>query len=232
MLLSSRSLARRLRPSIAIATNPLNYNGARFIGQNDVTSARFLSSSTDSSSTDIASGRLQFKNVPVNPSILNYIQYVGVGIPKKSNKRPRRRQPGEVLSEEDEEEHFRKQIPYQKSSTARPPPPFVAPSTSNDKTEKGQIIQRHPVKLIGTSGSEADEYPFPRPFKGVPEVVRRIMSTHTILWSSVYRQERGSQVCAFRSSYFVVFLSIGNCGSIQCWKVDITKCSIIWQPSS
>jgi hypothetical protein len=232
MLLSSRSLARRLRPSIAIATNPLNYNDARFIVPSDVRTARFLSSDT-SSSTDIASGRLQFKNVPVNPSILSYIQYVGVGIPKKSKKRPRRREPGEVLSERDEEDHFRQQIPYQKPSIARPPPPFVAPSSSNDKTEKGQIIHRYPVKVIGSSGSDEDEFPFPRPFKGVPEVVRRILSTHTILWSSVYRQGRSSRVCALRFSliYFVAFIFIGNCGAIQCWKVDITKCSIIWQPS-
>jgi hypothetical protein len=193
MLLSSRSLglARRLRPSISIATNPLKFNGDRFVVASDVTSVRFLSSAT-SSSTDITSGRLQFKNVPVNPSILSYIQYVGVGIPKKSKRRPRRRQPGEVLSEKDEEDHFRQQIPYQKPSIARrPPPPFVAPSSSKDTTETGQIIQRFPVKMIGSSGSAEEE--FPRPFKGLPEVVRRILSTHTILRSSVDRG--GSRLC-------------------------------------
>jgi hypothetical protein len=195
MLLSSRSLARRLRPSIAIATNPLNYNGARLIVASDVTSVRFLSSST-SSSTDIASGRSQFKNVPVNPSILSYIQYVGVGIPKKSKRKPQRRKPGEVLSEKDEEDHFRQQIPHQKPKTVRPPPPFAAPSSSNDTNEKGQVIQRHPVKVIGSSGSAEEE--LPRPFKGHPEVVRRSMSTRTVLWISVYRG--GSRLCAFRSS--------------------------------
>jgi hypothetical protein len=228
MLLSSRSLARRLRPSIAISTNPFSYNGARFIVVNDVTSLRFLSSST-SSSTDIASGRSQFKNVPVNPSILSYIQYVGVGIPKKSKKRPRRRESGEVLSEKDEEDHFRQQSPHQKPLTARrPPPPFVAPSSSNDTTEAGQIIQRFPVKLIGSSGSVDDEFPFPRPFKGLPEVVRRILSTRTILWRMC--QGRQSFV-PFSLIYVVAFIFIGNCRAIQCWKVDITKCSIIWQPS-
>jgi hypothetical protein len=201
MLLSTRTLARRLRPVIAIATNSLNYNGARYIVASDVTSVRFVSSSTPSP-TDIASGRLAFKNVPVNPSILSYIQFVGVGIPKKSKKRTRRRETGEVLSEKDEEDHFRKQIPYQKpAAAARPPPPFVAPSASKDTTETGQIIQRHPVKLIGSSGSAEEE--FPRPFKGHPEVVRWILSAHTQLCGAVCTGE--AVVCALFAHLFCWF---------------------------
>ena len=125
----------------------------------------------DSSSLTPASGRSKFRSIPVHPSILRYIQEVGVGIPKKTDARHRRKRPwggsDNIIAERDEAEHFRvKKLTKQRSSL--PPPPFYTATTANN-AEAGSKIERIPIKILGSVGSKDEE--FPRITKGLPEIV-------------------------------------------------------------
>jgi hypothetical protein len=133
-----------------------------------VKTCRVLSSSPQSAEpSEPGSGRSQFKENPVNPSILKYIQNIGVGKPKRQTRRRRRPQKSLVLSHQEEQEQFQR---IRRLPSTSPPPPFAPHKNSkDDKTESGRIIKRYPVKLIGSVGSSDEE--FPRATPGLPEVV-------------------------------------------------------------
>lgn len=127
-----------------------------------------LSATTATTDDDDASSvRAKFKEVPINSSVLEYIQRLRIGRPKKSQKRRRKKsQPrSDVLSLQEEKERFRSSKRFPSTS---PPPPF--PSTLDDKTDSRKTIKRYPVKLLGSIGSSDEEFPKETP--GLPEVVR------------------------------------------------------------
>ena len=126
------------------------------------------------------SARSQFKEVPVNPSILKYIQDIGVGKPKRAQRRRIRRSrnttakadyshstPSKFLSSAEEEDLLPSR--NRRRPNIVPPPPFPAPHINN-KNGSNQTLQRLPVKLLGSVGSITE--PFPRASPNLPEVVR------------------------------------------------------------
>jgi len=133
------------------------------------------------------SNRSLFRAMPVNPSILEHIRSIGVGIrAKKKRKKPSKQQKsGGILTQADETEFFsgkgferrsRSSKPRDdgevgiKASACMPPPPFSAQVVEDveDVTEKGHRIKRLPVKVLGRVGSMEDV--MPRSSKGLPEV--------------------------------------------------------------
>jgi hypothetical protein len=128
-----------------------------------LTTCRLISSSTSTPSSDANSVKSKFKETPVNPSILQYIERIGIGIPPKKKRRASR--PGShVLSQQEEQEQFQR---IRRLPSTSPPPPFAA--RSDEKTDSGKRIERFPVKLLGSVGSSDEE--FPRATSGLPEVV-------------------------------------------------------------
>ena len=124
------------------------------------------------------------QKAPVNPSILNYIQYLDIGIPKKKVRaRKQRRNPNRsnknVLSKADEAEHFRSNQSRRPKALQLPPPPFVVPPSLApvaQKSNKDTAVVRYPVKILGSAGSMNEE--LPKATKGLPEVV----SESHLLW--------------------------------------------------
>ena len=128
------------------------------------TTCRLISSSTSTSSSDAKSVQSKFKETPVNPSILQYIERIGIGVPPKKRRKASR--PGShVLSQQEEQEQFQR---IRRLPSTSPPPPFSG--MSDEKSDSGKRIERFPVKLLGSVGSSDDE--FPRATPGLPEVVR------------------------------------------------------------
>lgn len=122
-------------------------------------------------SDEAPSGRSLFKETPVNPSILKYIQSVGVGKAKRTKRRKKLRRTTNtehsrlVLSpnEEHEQLHRIRRLP---STIA--PPPFPSSNHRYEKTASGKTIRRLPVKLLKSVGSVDQEFPKPSPQR--PEV--------------------------------------------------------------
>jgi hypothetical protein len=137
-------------------------------------------SSSQTSQATTSNKSAASSQIPVNPSILNYIQYLDIGIPKKKprlrkkQQQQQRQNRSSVLSKADEAEHFRSQKPKARSSPP-PPPPF--PSKSMVDNTKDEII-RYPVKILGKAGSSEEE--LPKPTKGLPEVVSWWFRDHCI----------------------------------------------------
>lgn len=157
---------------------------------------RFFSTKIDEESweqplkeVETQSNRSLFRAMPVNPSILEHIRSIGVGIrAKKKRKKPSKQhktRDGGILTEADETEFFSgkggerrtRSKPKDdgegigiKASSCMPPPPFSAQVIEDveDVTEKGHRIKRLPVKVLGRVGSMEDE--MPRSSKGLPEV--------------------------------------------------------------
>jgi GTP-binding protein len=124
-------------------------------------------SSSPAATSTPKSARSKFKEIPVNASILKHVQNVGVGIPKRYDRKRRigvrrRQKESAVLDHAEEVERFGR---VRRVPTTAPPPPFAAPSDSKGPTN----IVRYPVKLIGSVGLNGDDE-FPRPSKGLPEV--------------------------------------------------------------
>jgi hypothetical protein len=133
----------------------------------DLSSFCLFSSSSSPTITSIT-GRSLFKETQVNPSILSYIEFTGVGIPKKVKRQKKR--VGVLTGQEEKEVLKRKQQVGQRQLKQRPPPPFAAPTIQNDETDaSGKKIQRIPVKLIGSVGFKEEQFPWST--KGIPEVV-------------------------------------------------------------
>jgi len=128
---------------------------------------------------DIPSARSQFKSIDVNPSVLKYIERIGVGKPNRP-KRRRRRDPSHQrhLSLAEEEEQLgrgRRRRPQTASTAATttatvPPPPFAPSTRGTSKESSGKSIRQLPVKLLARVG-QADSFPKPSP--NLPEVVRK-----------------------------------------------------------
>lgn len=161
--------------------------------RNTTSNTRSSSDASDRQTTEKTptSARREFKSLPVNHSILRYIQNVGVGIPSKSSRRHKKKRktttlPGGVgsrgkgnndmfvMSSEEERERL---VRTRRTTTEIPPPPFAIPtgvSTSQrqgkeDRPQAQQSTRHIPVKLIGRVGTSDEE--FPRETKGMPEIV-------------------------------------------------------------
>ena len=110
-----------------------------------------------------SSARSTFKNIPVNPSILKYIQRVGVGIPQRMTRRQKIK--SRFISEQEEKDQLTR---TRKVRTSIPPPPF--PSSDPKEQQQKSTIRRFPVKLLKSVGDLETE--FPKASATMPEVVR------------------------------------------------------------
>jgi hypothetical protein len=125
--------------------------------------------SVPTSSDEAQSGRSLFKETEVNPSILKYVQSVGVG---KANRKKRRKfkkntEQSRFLSRSEEMDQLSR---IRRLPSTVTPPPFPNNTRRNEKTSSGKTIRRRPVKLLGSVGSVDEE--FPKPTALLPEVVR------------------------------------------------------------
>jgi Predicted GTPase len=136
------------------------------------------------------SNRSLFKAIPVNPSILEYIKSVGVGIRSQKKKKRTSKQKnanGGILNEVDEKEYFVEKYGTRRirktlkrpilgegetivRSEVIPPPPFSSqlPSGDKDVNENGNQIKRLPLKVLGSVGSSEEK--MPKSSKGLAEV--------------------------------------------------------------
>jgi GTP-binding protein len=169
-----------------------------------------------SSSSENNSGRAAFQSLPVHPNLLEYIQKVGVGIPKRNPKKRRLKkkkalpnyieeEDGDfhhhktVLSLAEEREFFggygkqQRQRPRQSSQTApsksAPPPPFGSAETAD--------YQVLPVKVLGSvSITEGEALDFPRPSANLPEIAlvgRSNVGKSTLLNALLYGGQQTQQ---------------------------------------
>ena len=106
--LVSRTLASsRLSTSTACRSSPLVVHPLLF-----GSASRQLSSTSynHDNANNFQSGRSAFAQIPVHPSLLDYIQKIGVGIPKRNPKKRRmkkkRRQLPNYIEEEDGEHQY------------------------------------------------------------------------------------------------------------------------------
>ena len=173
----------RLRSTRHCQNSRMDDGSCRFLllSNNSFATTTSSSATTKSLSESPRSGRSSFKSIPVQKSLLNYIEQVGVGRkPKLQNRAKKRRSRAGFREAYDaEDQFFRIQNLSQQSRRRRgveprpsPPPPFGGYSTDSNAKEDSQYpkrrIRRFPVKVIGRVGS--DESEFPRPSKGLPEV--------------------------------------------------------------
>lgn len=119
---------------------------------------------TESNETSQSSARSAFQEIPVNPSILKYIQRVGVGQPERRKRRQKSK--ARFISLQEEKDQLMR---TRKARTTTPPPPFPS-SDPKDQTSSSKSIRRFPVKLLKSVGNLETE--FPKPSATMPEVVR------------------------------------------------------------
>jgi hypothetical protein len=148
-----------------------------------VNTSLFSSSSSVELLVNPDNSKSKFKDTPVNPSTFKYIESIGVGIPKRKHTkrrgvrlRGRRATKTNFLTHQEEQDEL---LPIRRFPSKIPPPPFAAPyatTTKKNKNDSTPIIQRLPVKLIGSVASKEEggggEEAFPRGSKGLAEVVR------------------------------------------------------------
>jgi len=137
-----------------------------------------FSSSTSPPSNDTPSGRSAFNQTPVHPSILQYIQAVGVGKAERTKRRKYKKNKGEArfFSRSEEQERFGSK---RRSTSTVPPTPFPAPALgANERSESRKLIRRFPVKLLGTVGSVNEAFPKASP--NLPEVVSPTNGLHSL----------------------------------------------------
>lgn len=139
-----------------------------------LSSSRYFSSNDDESEEGMSS-RKKFLSLPVHSSILQYIQTVGVGIPKrKSRARRVKERRADVMDEQQEKEFFDKDRRRRRITTnqtnvpasinqEQPPLPFGVPITNGD----GSTIRKKPVKVVRRVGSLSEKFPVNR---SIPEI--------------------------------------------------------------
>jgi GTP-binding protein len=125
--------------------------------------------STEFNGDEVISATKKFKSLPVENSILRYIQSIGVGIPKRKSRGRRTTERGsDVLTPSQEQAFFDRSRRQRQFSVAKPgvitiaqvlpPVPFRVPDD----------IKRKPVKVVARVGSLEDK--FPSNDVGIPEI--------------------------------------------------------------
>ncbi len=183
---SSKSALRRASTTITLqtlclGTEPLHKTSS-------VQQTRYLSND------QLQSNRAAFKTMPVDLKLLEYIERIGVGIPKrKPRKRPQRKQYSRkhdttVLDTQEELDFFRQRIGNLKKerraqkkrplsdsraavSPCLPPPPFASTPShqgAHETSAEGYKVKQRPVKVIGWADVLGERFP---KNKGLPEVV-------------------------------------------------------------
>ena len=166
--ISSRSQQKMtpslIRPVGIIISRTLGSN-AHFQKAINIQSTRLLAStSIQSIDQDAESARSRFRNTDTNPSVLKYIERIGVGKPTRTKRRRGSKNNNTrhlSLSEEEEK------LGRGRRCQTVPPPPF-APSNRSAATGSGQSVRQLPVKLLARVGCANS---FPKPSPNLPEVV-------------------------------------------------------------
>ena len=153
-----------LRPVGMIINRTSGFSAHRLNAINSQSIRLVASTSTRGIDQDAQSARGQFRNTETNPSVLKYIERIGVGKPNRTKRRRGSKHSTRHLSLSEEEERLGR---GRRSQTTTPPPPF-APSNRNVTTGSGQSIRQLPVKLLARVGCANS---FPKPSPNLPEVV-------------------------------------------------------------
>jgi GTP-binding protein len=157
--------------------------------------------------------------MPVDLKLLEYIERIGVGIPKrKPRKRPQRKQYSRkhdttVLDTQEELDFFRQRIGNLKKerrarkkrplsdsraavSPCLPPPPFASTPShqgAHETSAEGYKVKRRPVKVIGWADVLGERFP---KNKGLPEVAlagRSNVGKSTLLNALLYGNQDNSR---------------------------------------
>jgi hypothetical protein len=148
-----------------ISTRTFGLTASRQPGIHFSTTRWLSSNSTTSIDESSQSARSRFRNTEANPSVLKYIERIGVGKPSRMKRRRRPNDAARHLSLAEEEDQLGRR---RRPKTTAPPPPFAS-SNRNITTESGQSIRQLPVKLLARVGSL--DTPFPKSSPNLPEVV-------------------------------------------------------------
>ena len=178
--------------------------------------ASFFSTQKHDTDTRTVSNKDIFKSIPVNPSILNHIKSLGVGIKPKTKKKKhtiarKSSSTSELLSLDEEMDFFLNKTNANSSRSRRPsriemnetsisrnaytPPPPFSGSILNNQNSSGKTIKRHRVKVLGKASSLEDE--MPQPSKGLPEVAiigRSNVGKSTLLNALIYGNQFGETI--------------------------------------
>jgi hypothetical protein len=215
---------------------------------NDVNRDSWEQYTPNSNNNQKLSNRALFKAIPVNPSILEYIKSVGVGIRSQNKKKKKKRTLKQrnadsgILNEADENEYF-----IEKNGTRRtrkpskmieeregivrsgvtPPPPFSSqlPAGAKDVNDTGHQIKRLPVKVLGSVGSSDEE--MPKSSRGLAEVAivgRSNVGKSTLLNVSVIfasfhgRKPWGDSLAHFNYFQFIRLCSMEISSMMNYWR--------------
>eukprot|EP00429_Kryptoperidinium_foliaceum_P012577 CAMPEP_0176030522 /NCGR_PEP_ID=MMETSP0120_2-20121206/15017_1 /TAXON_ID=160619 /ORGANISM="Kryptoperidinium foliaceum, Strain CCMP 1326" /LENGTH=324 /DNA_ID=CAMNT_0017363767 /DNA_START=70 /DNA_END=1048 /DNA_ORIENTATION=+ len=143
-------------------------------------------STTSNPPFESQSVRSAFKESPVNPSLLRYIDRIGVGKPRRKR---RRKSISAFLSASEEQERFGGG--QHRSRSTVPPPPFPSPNREEHNAVKRK---RLPVKLLKSVGDS--ETLFPKPSPNLPEVAvagRSNVGKSTLLNALMYGSRRNQE---------------------------------------
>ena len=129
-----------------------------------------------------------FRSIPIQRSILNHIETLGLGLktkrkPKNAKRSEKDRDNLSVMNADEERRYFQtrptriNQVDRYLARANReplsaalwmPPPPFASTWNREERLKTGYLVKRQPVKIIGSVGSEKTAFPWTS--KGLPEV--------------------------------------------------------------
>lgn len=170
-MLIGRQLASCRAPVMILPNRSIHSDCARSPSWVNRSFSTFASSNSDDSLL-MKSKRRQFKEIPVNPSILNYIETIGVGIPPRTRKRRPLLPSNSIVTTTAPLKHRSRgsagAIASKKSSaSARSSPKIISPPSATPPVPFDP--NSLPVKAVWTVKSlETDTFPL-NP-QGIPEV--------------------------------------------------------------
>lgn len=125
--------------------------------------------STEFTGDEVMSATKEFKSLPVENSILRYIQSIGVGIPKrKSRGRRATERRSDVLTPSQEQAFFDRARRQRQSSVAKPGAIKISQALPPVPFRVADDMKRKPVKVVARVGSLEDK--FPSNDIGIPEI--------------------------------------------------------------